>query len=36
MYLLPLVCAAIPAWLLVMPTLPFTGRRKSASPLPIE
>jgi len=36
MYLLPLVCAAIPAWLLVMPTLPFSGRRKSASPLPIE
>ena len=36
MYLLPLICAAVPAWLLVVPTLPFSGRRKSASPLPIE
>jgi lipopolysaccharide export system permease protein len=36
MYLLPLICAAIPAWLLVVPTLPFSGRRKAASPLPIE
>ena len=35
MYLLPLVCAVIPAWLLVVPTLPF-ARRKPASPLPIE
>lgn len=35
MYLLPVVCAAIPAWLLMVPTLPFS-RRKPASPMPIE
>jgi len=35
MYLLPVVCAVIPAWLLVVPTLPFS-RRKPASALPIE
>jgi lipopolysaccharide export system permease protein len=28
MYLLPVVCAAVPAWLLLVPTLPFAGRRK--------
>jgi len=35
MYLLPVISAAIPTWLLVVPTLPFS-RRKPASPLPLE
>lgn len=35
MYLLPVVCAAIPAWLLVVPTMPFS-RRNPASPMPTE
>jgi lipopolysaccharide export system permease protein len=33
MYLLPLVCAAIPAWLLLAPTLPFAPRRRAAAGL---
>jgi lipopolysaccharide export system permease protein len=32
MYLLPVVCAVVPAWLLLVPTLPFSGRRKPAPP----
>jgi|SRR5579859_665551 len=32
MYLLPVLCAVVPAWLLLMPTLPFSGRRKPAPP----
>jgi len=28
MYLLPVICAVVPAWLLFVPTLPFSGRRK--------
>ena len=35
MYLLPVVCAAVPAWLLLLPTLPF-GRRPPASGLLAE
>jgi lipopolysaccharide export system permease protein len=35
MYLLPLICAAVPAWLLLLPTLPF-GRRPPASGLLAE
>ena len=35
MYLLPLLCAAMPAWLLLTPTLPFAGRRRAApGPIP--
>lgn len=35
MYLLPLVCAAIPTWLLLSPTPPFAGRRRAVSaPMP--
>ena len=33
MYLLPLICAAIAAWLLLMPNLPFAGRRRAVSGL---
>jgi lipopolysaccharide export system permease protein len=36
MYLLPLICAAIPAWLLISPTTPFFGRRKAAAGLIAE
>jgi lipopolysaccharide export LptBFGC system permease protein LptF len=36
MYLLPVVCAAVPAWLLLLPALPFSGRRPPASGLLAE
>jgi lipopolysaccharide export system permease protein len=36
MYLLPVVCALVPAWLLLMPNLPFSARRPAAPDLLAE